>query len=229
MSNLQKCLWVAILATLFLTRVVVADDTPTATFTITQTPSSTATSTVTQTPTITATATRTLTGTVTATGTRTFTVSATPSPVWTNTPGPTAPPTSTRTNTLTPTVTATPTRTLTPNTLEVAASHAGCLFLSATPQAVGTSNRRFAFAFWPNGGEAWCGYSTSTLSRTPGPASGAHYADGQTRDKCQCQDSTLYCIGDPTTQVCWDECGNVTPTSTQTPTATPTATPTNTP
>lgn len=68
----------------------------------------------------------------------------------------------------------------------------------------------------------WCGYQSGTLSRTPGPSSGAHYTDGQGLSKCDCQDGTLYCIGDNTVQACWDQCADSTPTITATATATAT-------
>lgn len=210
--------------------------TETPTQTPTNTPANTATSTSTSTRTATATNTRTPTitntPTITSTGTRTATLTRTPLSEDTNTPTRTATRTSTasptftltgtitRTATITPTVA--PTNTITPVSPLVSYSNAGCIVLSATPQAIGGGARRRGLSFWANGGEAWCGYQFSLVSRTPGPHSGSHLADGQQINKCGCQDAPVYCIGDNTVQVCFDECADTTPTATVTATATPT-------
>lgn len=186
----------------------------------------------TDTPTDTPTATPTVTATGTKTATVTKTVTLTRTPLSDDTPTRT----STRTFTATPvpntpTITATPvpgtaTRTVTPTATRTGVPHlqsyssAGCLQLTLSPQMIGGSNRRRGFSFWAYGAEMWCGYNPDTLSQTPCEDCGAHYADGQGLNKCDCQDADLYCIGDG--QVCWDQCAEVTPTSTATATATPT-------
>lgn len=231
----NKSLLLGFFAAMLVARVAVGQtdtptETPTATFTNTATVTNTATNT--RTSTNTATATITNTPTRTSTGTRTVTPTRTPLSVDTAT----ATRTATRTSTHTPTFTATgtitltptrtnttaPTNTITPISPLVSYSNAGCLVLSATPQLVGGGARRRGLTFWANGGEAWCGYEFSVLSRTPGPHSGAHLADGQSVNKCNCQDAPLYCLGDNTVQVCFDECADTTPTATATASPTPT-------
>lgn len=185
----------------------------TGTFTPTQTPTATPTATVTITATRTNTATVTLTPTKTATPLKTSTAANTSTPVPTTTTVPTVfGPSST--------ATASPT----PGSGISTGSDAGCVVLSNTPQAIGTGSHRKSFHFWAVGGDAYCGYNSSTLSRTPGVGTGADYPDGSGEQRCDCQDNVLYCVGDASAKVCYSECVEATTTITPTPTITSTAT-----
>lgn len=159
------------------------------------------------------------TPTLTPTVTRTVPPTRTPTPTFTATSTATATATPVATNTMTATQTAT--RTVTPVLVLVPDSNAGCLVLTDTPTALGSSNRRECIIFWAQTGPAYCGYDPiASLSKTPGPNSGAQYATGQGINRCSAADATLYCFGTGGT-VCWDETYNATPTVTATPTNTP--------
>lgn len=114
-----------------------------------------------------------------------------------------------------------PTATPTPVLRVVVRSNAGCLVLTDTPTAVGSSERRECIIFWAQTGPIYCGYEPiASLSKTPGPNSGAQYATGQGINRCSAADATLRCFGTGGT-VCWDEVFNATPTATATATNTP--------
>lgn len=180
----------------------------------TATNTATRTATVTATPVDTSTRTYTPTATRTVPPTRTAKSTNTATPVSTSTPVPPS--------TVTRTATSVPTATLTPILKEVNSGNAGCLVLTDTPALVGNKNKRLAFAYWSPTGTIWCGYNYPTLSKTPGPASGAMYTQNGGLVRCQAQDLPLYCLGTGQT-VCWDE------VILATPSATATTAPTNTP
>lgn len=208
-------------------------NTPTQTGTQTATGTVTETGTITQTPTITDTPTQTPTATPANTSTRTLTpvntntVTKTATPVWTATPASTSTRTWTPIFTNTPTITLTPTLTPTDGRENVSYANAGCVTMlgTPTPVTIGSGYGRRGFTFRSIGGTAYCGYNQATLSRTPGTSSGSQYPDGAVGTKCECEDAPLYCIGDTSVTVCWDECLNATKTATATGTvtATPTA------
>lgn len=98
--------------------------------------------------------------------------------------------------------------------------------LSLTPQAIGQKAGREELVIQndsDSANPAICGYSSSTLSKTPGAGSGFSYAAGSGRVICKYPDQELYCISDGAT-LSYDEAY----VRTSTPTATPTVTPTPT-
>jgi hypothetical protein len=101
---------------------------------------------------------------------------------------------------------------------------AGRVVLNATPRAIGQSTGREELAISvdsDSANAAFCGYTSATLSKTPGTGSGFRYAAGSGRVVCRYADQPLYCISDGAT-VSYDESY----VRTSTPTATPTVTPT---
>lgn len=170
----------------------------------------------TDTPTATPTATATVTNTVTRTFTKTETVTGTPTKTSTPLKTATTVPTSTS---------AVATVTPSPYSGSTSIGSAGCVSMNDSPDvpvAIGVAGRRSNLSFWAVGGSAWCGYNSSTLSRTPGPDAGAEYPDGKGISKCGCSGTTVYCVGPTPVKVCWDECVQVTPTATASATVTPT-------
>lgn len=98
--------------------------------------------------------------------------------------------------------------------------------LSATPQAIGSRSGREELAIQVDSnsaGPAYCGYSSSTLSRTPGPGSGFRYAASSGRVLCKYPDQELYCMSADGAILSFDEAyvRTATPTATATPTNTP--------
>lgn len=100
--------------------------------------------------------------------------------------------------------------------------------LSLTPQAIGQASGREELVISVDSdaaGPAYCGYSSSTLSRTPGTGSGFRFGPGSGRVICKYPDQVLYCISADGSIISYDESYQRTSTPTATPTVTPTVTP----
>lgn len=103
------------------------------------------------------------------------------------------------------------------NGLEVAYRNAGCVTMSATPQAIGTGLSRIDYYLHNDADsvdDIRCGYNTATLNGTPGPSSGDELEPGEGKHICVFADQIVYCNSAGTAKVCFDESRMVTPTPT---------------
>lgn len=192
--------------------------TPTVTGTPTQTltPSSTPTTTDTPTETPTPSATPTITPTRSSTPTRTATSTVTPTPTLTRTPTRTGTATPTPTDTATPTVTRTPTITPTPT---ITATPTQTFTPSSTATETPTSSPTLTPTITPTPTVTW----TPTLSATPTLTGTPTSTQSPTLTPTETPTSTA--TSTPTLTPTVTNTPTLTPTPTETPTPTPTFTP----